>query len=882
MVRDASVWIRLFVHVAAPHLSEEELGDALEENTTRKRTRLWLLRQMLSTIPRSRSRLRFEEKGNPEMLSSLSQDVRYVLRTLRRSPGFAAAAIAPIALGIGINTGVFSILANVMYRPLPAPDPNELISIYQDFRGVQKRRVHGARSMFSLPEYRAYRDGSRTLSGVTAYTKSWTVTLGGRFPQEIDGVLVACNYFDVLRVRPVIGTGFTSANCDVPNAPPSVVLSHALWIRAFAADPDIIHKTITLNGLDVAVVGIAPQGFDGTELARAMFFGPLSLQPAIYPEQNYINDPQVSWLTLLARRHADSAIDQARAELTVIGNQIDRQQPGRSTTLLMAPATSLSLPVARRDFASVAVIVVAAFGLILLIACANVANVLLARGEARSREIALRLAIGAKRGRLVRLLLTESAVIALIGGVAGTLLAWWTFQALLPSMLSTVPRMSQPRLEASPNLTALWFGLAITVATAMLCGIVPALRASRQELHAAMKQDSAQMKAHPGGWLRGALISIQVAVCMVLLISSALLLRALQATYSLDPGFEYQNVAVVSVDLRGPHYSDATAEVFRKQMIEQLASLPGVRAVAQVSKVPLSPGRSQGTFRLPAQEQTHEFDVNAVSTDYFAVLGLPIVRGRTFTRAELDGGPRTAIVTEATARRFWPGQDPVGRTIVAVSSPETVLEIVGVVRDAHVSNVANTESTYLYLPAGSSSQRRVTLLVRGETDLDPLARSIRSMIKTLDAGLRAQVQPLGANLDLWRTVSRSVAVLSGSLSALALVLASIGVYGVVSYTVTRRRREVGIRMALGASPRAVQALVLRETLRPIGAGVLLGVLAAAASSHLLERGLFGISPFDPVAFIAAAIFMLTVATMATVFPTRNALKVDPVDALRHD
>jgi predicted permease len=428
----------------------------------------------------------------------------------------------------------------------------------------------------------------------------------------------------------------------------------------------------------------------------------------------------------------------------------------------------------------------------------------------------------------------------------------------------------------------LGFGLAITVATAMLCGIVPALRASKQELHGAMKQDSAQMKARPGGWLRGALISIQVAVCMVLLISSALLLRALQATYSLDPGFKYQNVAVVSVDLRGPQYSDATAEVFRKQMIEQLASLPGVRAVAQVSKVPLSPGRSQGTFRLPAQEQTHEFDVNAVSPDYFAVLGLPIVRGRTFTRAELDRGARAAIVTEATARRFWPGQDPVGRTIVAASSPETVLEIVGVVRDAHMSNVANTESTYLYLAAGPSVQRRLTLLVRGETDFDPLARSIGSMIKTLDAGLLAQVQPLRANLDFWRTVSRSVAVLSGSLSALALGLASIGVYGVVSYTVTRRRREVGIRMALGASPRAVQALVLRETLRPIGAGVLLGVLAAAASSQLLERGLFGISPFDPVAFAAAAIFMLTVATMATVLPTRNALKVDPVDALRHD
>ena len=862
-------------------MSQEELGDVIEEYTAGKRTRLWLLRQMLSAIPRSRSRFAIDEKGSREMLSNLSQDLRYVLRTLRRSPGFAVAAIAPIALGIGINTGVFSILNNVMYRPLPAPDPDQLLSIYQDFRGVQKRSVHGARSMFSLPEYRAYRDGTQTLSGATAYTKSWTVTLGGQSPQEIEGVLVACNYFDVLRLRPAIGTGFT-ADCDVANAPPAVVLSHALWTRAFAADPAIVHKTITLNGLEVAVVGVAPEGFDGTELTRAAFFAPVSLQPAFYPERNFLEDPQVSWLTLLARRREDTAIDQVRSELAVLANRIDLQQPGRATTLLVAPATSLSLPVARRDLASVAVIVVSGFGLILLIACANVANVLLARGEARSREIAVRLAIGARRVRLVQLMLTESAVIAIIGGVAGSLLAWWSFQALVPSMLSSVPGISQPRLDAHPNLTVLWFGLAITMATALVCGVVPALRGSKQELYGIMKQDGAQLKDHPGWWLRGALISIQVAVCMVLLISAGLLLRALHAAYALDPGFQYRNVAVVSVDLRGPRYSDSAVEMFRRQVIEQLGSLPGVTAVAQVSRVPLSPGRSQGTFRLPDMEHTYEFDVNTVSPEYFRVLGIPIVSGRTFTRAELDRGARAVIVTEATARRFWPGQDPVGRTIVAASSPEAVLEIVGIAGDAHVSHIAHTESSYVYLPAGPSVQRRLALLVRSETGLEPLARSIRSTIEMLDEGLLAQVQPLDTNLDFWRRGSRSVATLAGSLSVLALAIACIGVYGVVSYVVMRRRREVGIRMMLGASTRAVQALILRETLRPVGLGVLVGVAAAGASSHALRSTLFGISPFDPIAFVAAGIFLLTVAAAATVLPTREALRADPVTALRHD
>ena len=775
------------------------------------------------------------------MLSNLSNDVRYVLRTLRRNPGFAAAATVPIALGIGINTGVFSILNNVMYRPLPAPRPNELVSIYQDFRGVQKRRVHGARSMFSLPEYRAYRDATATLSGVTAYTRSWTATLGGQFPQEIEGVLVACNYFDVLQLRPVIGSGFAAADCDVANAPPTIVLSYALWTRAFSSDPDILRKTVTFNGQNVGVVGVAPRGFDGTELTRAEFFASMSLQPAFYPDQNFLEDPQVSWLALLARRHEGTGIEQVRAELVVVASRIDRQQPGRATTLLISPATSLSLPVARRDFVSVAAIVLAAFGLILLLACANVANVLLARGAARSREIAVRLAVGARRGRLVQLLLTESVIIALAGGMAGSLLAWWSFQAFLPSLLSSIPGVSQSKLDAHPNLAVLWFGLALTIATAVACGIVPALSSSKQELHAVMKLDIAQRKDRAGGWLRGALISIQMAVCMVLLISAALLLRALHAAYTVDPGFEYRQVAVVSIDLRGPRYDDITVEAFRKQALERLGSLPGVAAVAQVSKVPLSPGRRQASFRLPHQDRSYEFDVNTVSPEYFSLIRIPIVGGRTFARAELDRGARAAIVTEATARRFWPGQDPVGRTIVATSNPDAVLEIVGVARDASVSHVGSTDSNYVYLPAGPSAERWLTVLVRSSTDLEALSTSIRKAVATLDPGLLARVQPLEANLDFWREGSRAIATLAGTLSVLALVLALVGVYGVVSYLVARRRREVGIGMALGASSRAVQTLILLETFRPVGVGVLIGVMGARGPPHRFSRAAFSAS-----------------------------------------
>ena len=845
-----------------------------EEFTSGNHSALWLVRQVLSTIRRTPSQVIFDE-GRPEMLSNFWRDIRYSLRILRRNPGFTVAAVAPIAFGIGINTGVFTILNNVAFRPLPAPNPTELVSVYQQFEGVQKRRVHGARMMFSMPEYRVYRDATRTLSGVAAYSKPWTVTLGGQSPQELEGVLVTCSYFEVLQLRPAVGIGFTGANCDRPGAPPAVVLSHALWTRAFAADPEIVHQTITFNGQPVAVVGVGPEGFDGIELTKAAFFASTSLQ------RSFHEDPQLSWLTLLGRRSSDAALSQVRAELAVIADRIDRQQPGRTTVLNVAPASSLTFPVGRKEFFSQAAVVMAAFGLVLLIACANVANVLLARGAGRTREIAVRLSVGASRGRLIRHLLTESLIISLAGGIAGSLLAWWSFQTLLARLPSYLPGdISQPRIDATPDLTVLWFGLGLTVITALVCGMVPAIQASRQDLHTAMKQETGA-GARTAGWLRGTLIAVQVAVCMVLLISAGLLLRALYAAHTIDPGFEYRNVTVVSYALRGPGYDEARVAGFQRQLIERLQALPGVEAVAHASKVPLSPGRHQTTFRLPRREDELDVDMNHVSPEYFSLLGIPIVRGRTFTAAEIRGTPRAVIVSEATARRYWPGQDPVGRVIFMGADRGAPLEVVGVAQDAHVSHVAETESSYMYLP-GSTAQRGLRPLVRSETDFAALARSISAVARELDPELVVRVDRLEANMEYWRGRSRLTAGLSGALSLLALLLAVVGVYGVVSYVVNRRRREVGIRLTLGATARDVQHLIVRQTLRPIIVGVVIGIGAAAAASRALESVLFGISPFDPMAFICAAVFLVGAAVVAALLPTRAALKLDPVTALRYE
>jgi len=861
--------------------SEEALGDLYEELASGGRGKWWLCRNLLSTIGTRRAQAATGER-RPEMMSNIVQDVRYSLRTLRRNPGFAVAAIAPIALGIGINTGIFSLLDAVALQPLPSPKASDLVSVYQQFRGVRERRINGARSMFSTPEYERYRDGTLTLSGVLAYSDSQKVTLGGDSPREIEGVLVTCNYFDVLQRRPVIGTGFTSANCGVPGAPPAVIVSQALWSQALSADQSLVGQTVMLNGQAVTVVGVAPEGFDGIDITKAAFFAPLAMQGVLKRGADYL-DPYSSWLTIIGRRKAGASLAAVRAELAVIAQQIDQQQPGRTTVLTVSPARSLSLPEARRDLFSAATIVLAAFAFVLLIACANVANLLLARAAGRSREIAVRLSVGAGRRRLVQQLMTESLIIALIGGAAGSILAWWSFQTLLNAIIGSLPgTIPALRIDAHPNLTVLSFAVALTTATGLLFGLAPALQASRLDLQTLLNRDSAGAGRRTAGWLRGALVGLQTAICMVLLITAGLLLRALYVAQTVDPGFDYRHVAVVAFDLRGPGYDQHRATAFRQALSDRLGSLPGVETVAQASRIPLSLGRTQTMFRLPGSEQWNEIDINTISPGYFPLIGIPIVRGRSFTPADLTGSAHTVIITEATARRYWPSQDPVGQTIVMAQDQHASIsmEIVGVAHDAQLSQIAHTPTSYMYLPAGASSQTGLSLLIRSATDFSALASAVRGVARQLAPGLVVRVHRLEENVTLWRTIAAVVAGLSGSLSLLALGLASIGVYGVVAYVVSRRRREVVIRLVLGAKIRDVESMILRQTLRPVAIGVAIGIAGAAAAARILDSILFGVSPFDPIAFVGAPLFLLAVAAMASLLPTRQALTGDAMSALR--
>jgi predicted permease len=877
--------MRVLFRAAAPATNEEALGDIAEEYA-RGATGPWVCRQLLSAVGRGSPR-RVSRRSGVTILWQTAEDVRLALRTLGRHPGFAMAAVAPIALAVGLNTGVFSIFDAIALQPVASPGADELVTVYQEFAGVKKRRVHGARRMFSVPEYRTYRDATRSLSGLAAFSMSWSVTLGGDSPREIDGALVTCNYFDVLRIVPALGPGFTAANCEAPDAPPAVVLSHSLWTAAFGSDRAVVGRTIALNGRAVTVAGVAPEGFGGIAIEQASFFAPASMQEVLRPDEHYYLDPHTSWLTLVGRRNAGVTIAQARAELAVIAGQIDRQQPGRTTTLLMVPARWLSMPEARRDLFQLAAVVGAAFGLVLLIACANVANLLLARGASRQREIAVRLSLGAGRGRLIRQLLTESLLIAGAGTIAGSLLARWSFQGLLALLVPLAPGQIPALrlgLDAGLNLHVIAFAIAITVVTSLVFGLAPALQASRLDIQTLLNRDTAGAGRIATGWLKGSLVGVQAAVCTVLMIATALLLRAAYVTQTLDPRFSYDGVAVVSFDTRGMGSEPRQAAVFRQTFIDRLRALPGVASIAEVARTPLSGGDMQTTVRRSADEPWQEIDFNSVSPEYFSLLQIPIARGRTFTASEGAEPARIVIVTEATARRFWPGEDPIGRTLRMELGPDrdALLEVVGVAADAQVARIADTGSPYIYLPADRDSSDGRRLLVRSTADHAALARSVRAVAHDLAPGLFLSVVPLEQNLDRWRGLSRLVAGVSGSLSLLALLLAAVGIYGVVSFAVSRRTREMGIRMILGAALGDVRRLILRQTLRPVVLGLIAGMAGAAAVSRVLDSVLFGVSPLDPVSFAAAPLLLLAIAIAAGLTPTRRLLAIEPAAVLRRD
>ena len=812
----------------------------------------------------------------------LWSDLRYAARRLTSSPRFTLAAILTLSLGVGLNTGAFSVLNGAVLRDLPVPGGEALISAHQVVGGIPGRNERGrANPRFTTAEFETYRDRSRTLASLMGYSLPWPATLGGTEPREIDGRYVTCNYFDVLRQPPAVGRALTAEDCG-RGAAPVVVLSHAFWLQRYAADPSVVGRSITMNGQTFTVVGIAAADAHEPGLQRLDYYVPITAQPFLRPDRRWLVSEESGWLELVGRRRGGVGLEEAQAELSAIAAEIDRANPGRTTALFVERAKPMSFG-RLADTLPSSTIVVAVFVLVLSIACANVANLFLARALTRAPEIAVRRALGASSTRIVRQLLTESLLVAAIGGIVGSMLAVVSFDGLLRLLLSS-SSMVPPVMAL--DLRVLSFALMLSVGTGIACGLVPALHASRPNLYAAGKVGASGSSGARDGWLRNMLIGAQVAACTVLLIGAGLLLRGLYATHTVDPGFPHRSVGYVPFELRGFGYDVDQIVEFQRRLADEVSALRGVAAVGFAADAPLEGSNMSSDLRVPGSDDASwQFaERNMVTPGYFAAAGIPIVLGRSFTEADEREVAATVIVTESTARNFWPGQNPIGKTLAqrVGADREAHLEVVGVARDAHVSVIGQTPPRYVYEPIPPQFRHQLKLVVRSDTDVTSIMAAIRAVVQRLDRRLPIDVVPVAANIEAWQRRASLVSALSIVSGALALGLAAVGVYGLVAFVVAERSHEIGLRIALGARGARVLSLILDQTMRPVAAGALAGVLAAMTSSTALSTVLFGISPLDPLGIGGAVVVLLAMAALASLPAVRRAMRVDPITAIRRE
>jgi putative ABC transport system permease protein len=804
-------------------------------------------------------------------LERLWQDIRFSLRSLRRSPGHTAAALLALALGIGANTAIFSVVHGVLLEPLPYPSPERLVMLIDanPSRGFD-------RFTSSPPNFIDWRDQSRSFAGMAAMTRANpSLTGGGAEPERLEGAQISAGFFETLQVPPALGRGIGAAD-DRPGAPPVVVLSHELWRRRFGADPRLVGRTIDLDGRPHTVVGIAPEGFQFP--SRAELWIPLALE--ITPDMRGGH-----FLGVVGRLKPGLSVERAQAELSVIAGRLAKQYPDTNTgwTVSAVPVRELMV----EDVRPALLVLMATVAVVLLIACANVANLLLARMASREREVAIRTAIGAGRGRLVRQFLTESVLVALAGGALGLLLALWGTRALVAMNADNIPRASEIGLDPP----VLLFTLALAVVTGLVFGLVPALHAARPDLQGTLKEGgrgaSVGVRARSA---RGALVVVEVALTLVLLVSAGLLLRSFAGLAAVPPGFSSAGVLTLQLNLPESRYGEEPQmAAFYDGLLASVRGLPGVRSAGAIYPLPLGTGRYMLSYVVdgrpeppPGQEESSH--IRFVTPGYLESMSIPLLRGRQLDAGDREGAMPAVVVNRTMAERAWPGEDPIGKRLTfddptdADAEWRTVVGVVGDVRHAELSTEPDAET---YLPIAQDPSPFVTLVVRADGDPMRLAAPVREAVRRADRDI-----PVFSVRPLERVVAESLAeqrfrtTLLAIFAGLALVLASVGVYGVVSYGVTQRRHEMGLRMALGARREQVQRLVVGQGLRLVLVGAAVGLVAAYLATRLLASFLYGVRATDPLTFAAVPALLALVALAASWLPARRATQVDPIVALR--
>ncbi len=813
------------------------------------------------------------------MPDTLLQDVRYALRLLRRSPLFTATAALSLAIGIGANATIFSVVSAMLLRPLPGlAQPSHLVDIGRTQDGSGFDTV-------SYPNYRDVRVRATTLSDVYAYrVEPQPISLAdGREAERIYGAVVSGNYFRSLGTTAIRGRLLNDAD-DRTGGPSVAVISHEFWQRRFGAAEDTVGRTVTFNGVPVAIVGITPPGFQGTTLMRSDAWLPLSMSAVAAPRfsERLFESRESVWLVMGGRLKPEATLAQANAELESIAKALQREYPDANQGKGLTALSTAVVPGQQKIVTGFLALLLALVGIVLLVACVNIAGMLLARAAARRREIAVRLAIGASRVRLVRQLLTETVVLFSAGCGLGLFLSQW----LTTALLSLLPQLPVPvGIDITVDWRVVVFAVAVSFVCAVLFGLAPALQASRPNLVPALKIDGL---GGNGGRLplRSAFIVGQVTMSLLLIIAAGLFIRALGRAAGIQPGFDQTNVDVVSMDVSLSGRSRADAVAFSRTLLDRVRSLPGVRSAAFTADLPLDGGRmGLGSLRAPGVQAPggrdgFDADWNVVTPQFFRTLNIGLVRGRDFSDQDVAEAPGAIIINEAMARRVWGTTDVIGRQLTGDDNEGPGRwTVVGIASDAQLISLGATVQPYVYVPLSQRYLPRLSLVVKsahGST-----IPQVRTLVRELDPNLPVTVaMKLSDVTSIGLIPQRVAAAVAGSLGVVVLLLAAVGIYGVTLYAVNRRTREIGVRMALGADRQSVVRLVLRQGLALTAIGVVIGLVAGAAGAQVLRSLLFGISALDPVAFGGAALLFGLVSLVASYLPARRAARVDPMVALR--
>jgi predicted permease len=812
------------------------------------------------------------------------QDLRYAARMLRKTPGFTIVAALTLALGIGANTAVFTIVNTFLLNPLPVHKISELVTV--NSLGVKKTGQSGDVQPMSFPNLKDVEERARSFSGLAGHTPPMPISMTDRgTPHRVFAELVTANFFDTLGIQPSMGRFFSPREDATPGAAPVVVLGYGAWQNRFGGVPDILGRHIKLNDTAFTIIGVGPKGFKGVYAV----FGPDLWVPSMMAEQilpaqqqSALTDRSMPVFTGIARLKPGASFAQAQAETKIIGSALEKEYPNanQGQTVALKTLTEAAFGPERQAVVFGTALLMLIVAVVLLIACTNVANLLLARASIRRQEIAVRMALGAGRGRLLRQLLTESVLLGSLGGVLGIFVAYGGCQLLMS--LRPV-EYAQNLAELKLNVNVYIFAFFVAILTGLIFGIGPALRSSRTSVSGGLKEGTRAVGQSRVG-IANALLAGQVATSLVLLVVAALFLRSVEREYTIDPGFQTSHLALFMLYPGQAGYTQTRTDQFYKQVRQRIAATPGIASVTWASNLPLWAPKQTGIV-IEGQEQRTKSEaiaavVDIVDLDHFSTLGIPFREGRDFTENDRDGSTPVAIINDTMAAEYWPGQDAVGQRL-ELPGQKNVLKIVGIVKTTNYQSLGEPPQACVYIPQRQNFSDQMILYVRTERNPSSALAAVESEIHNIDPGLPVDDVRTGIKVmdqALWW--SKIGVGLLGVFGLLALGLASVGLYGIIAYSVNQRRREIGVRMALGARPVTVTLLVLRQGMTVVFTGAALGFAFALLVGRALSRFLYGLTGADLLSLAAATVVLLVVAFGACYWPARSASRVDPLVALR--